>query len=140
MKKLFFSLLVITTLAIFNPVSAQWRLNAGIDLLRTPFFEPFPSVNIGAEVAYFITGSVAFTGGFEYWDKSDLFGGAAGVRWYPVNPVFLRMRGILASDPDLGLGIGYAIPLNSKWRIELMSDYYAVEAIFAIRFGMGVKF
>lgn len=139
MKK-FFAISVIIFVFAFSQANAQLRLNGGIDILKTPFFKPFPSVQVGLELAYFLTSSVAFTGGFEAWQKPEQFGGSLGLRFYPVNPVFMRMRGIISSDSDFSLGLGYAIPINRDWRVEIMSDYYIVNEDFAIRLGMGYKF
>jgi hypothetical protein len=140
MKK--FILIISLGLVLLSITSqAQWRLNAGIDLLKTEFFQEnnFPAIQLGLEAAYYVTSSVALTGGLEIWDKPDLFGGSLGVRFYPVNPIFLRFRGILAEDSDFSLGLGYALPLNKKWRLETMTDYYAVNKDFALRLGIGYR-
>lgn len=137
MKKIIFIMAIVLGLFATNESQAQWRLNAGVDLLKTPFFEPFPAIQVGMEMNYFIVNRVAFTGGFEYWQKPDLFGASVGARFYPISPVFIRMRGILAAESDFAIGFGYAIKLNRDWRLELMSDYFAVNQDFAIRFGIG---
>lgn len=140
MKKITFILIAFALLSS-GSAFAQWRINAGIDILKTEFFpNSFPDVQLGVEAAYFITGSVAMTGGIEIWDKpANQLGGSLGVRYYPVNPVFLRMRGILAQDSDFAIGLGYAIPISDKWRFETMADYYAVNSDFALRLGVGVR-
>lgn len=136
MKKLF--TIVILVLA-FNVMEskAQWRIAGGLDLLSTPFFENVPKYRFGVEANYFVASSFALTGGLEFIEK-DL-GGSVGLRYYPINPVFLRMRGILKDNSDLAIGMGYAIGLNSKWRLETMADYFAVSSGFAIRLGVAVK-
>ncbi|MGK7394494.1 MAG: hypothetical protein ACNS62_07965 [Candidatus Cyclobacteriaceae bacterium M3_2C_046] len=142
MKKLTFLVFTMICLSGGFKATAQWRLNGGIDLIKTPFFgDNWPSVNIGAEVAYFVTNSVGLTGGIEIWDEpANQLGGSLGVRWYPVNPVFFRMRGILSEESDFSLGLGYAIPLSRDWRLETMADYFAVNQDFAIRVGFGYRF
>lgn len=101
------------------------------------FFENVPKYIFGVEGQYFVANSFALTGGLEFIEK-DL-GGSFGLRYYPINPVFLRLRGILSADSDLGLGMGYAIPLGNQWRLETMADYFAVTSNFAFRVGFAVK-
>lgn len=136
MKKIF---ILISFIAIYSisESKAQWRLAAGIDVLSTPFFENIPKYRFGAEAQYFMANRFALTGGLEFIEK-DL-GGSAGFRFYPINPVFLRMRGILKDNSDLALGMGYAIGLNNNWRLETMADYFAVSSGFAMRVGLAVK-
>ncbi|SMG53213.1 hypothetical protein SAMN05661096_04060 [Marivirga sericea] len=136
MKKLVL-LLCFISLFTLSESKAQWRLAAGIDVLSTPFFENIPKYRFGAEAQYFVANRFALTGGLEFIEK-DL-GGSAGFRFYPINPVFLRMRGILKNNSDLALGMGYAIGLNSNWRLETMADYFAVSSGFAMRVGVAVK-
>ncbi|MGJ3234301.1 hypothetical protein [Marivirga sp.] len=136
MKK-FILLLSFMSLLAISELKAQWRLAAGIDVLSTPFFENIPKYRFGAEAQYFMANRFALTGGLEFIEK-DL-GGSAGFRFYPINPVFLRMRGILKENSDLALGMGYAIGLNNNWRLETMADYFAVSGGFAMRVGLAVK-
>ena len=136
MKKAILLLSAILFFAV-SESKAQWRLAAGVDLLSTPFFENVPKYRFGAEAQYFAANSLALTGGLEFIEK-DL-GGSLGLRYYPINPVFLRFRGILKADSDLALGMGYAIGLNSKWRLETMADYFAVSNGFALRLGVAVR-
>ncbi|WP_375579138.1 hypothetical protein ABWH96_19350 [Marivirga tractuosa] len=136
MKK-FILLFSLVSLFAVSESKAQWRLAAGIDVLSTPFFENIPKYRFGAEAQYFMANRFALTGGLEFIEK-DL-GGSAGFRFYPINPVFLRMRGILKDNSDLALGMGYAIGLNSNWRLETMADYFAVSSGFAMRVGLAVK-
>ncbi len=136
MKKLILLLSFMSLLAI-SESKAQWRLAVGIDVLSTPFFENIPKYRFGAEAQYFMANRFALTGGLEFIEK-DL-GGSAGFRFYPINPVFLRMRGILKENSDLALGMGYAIGLNNNWRLETMADYFAVSSGFAMRVGLAVK-
>jgi hypothetical protein len=136
MKKSLLFIAFITLISI-SESKAQWRLAAGIDVLSTPFFENIPKYRFGAEAQYFMANRFALTGGLEFIEK-DL-GGSAGFRFYPINPVFLRMRGILKDNSDLAIGMGYAIGLNNNWRLETMADYFAVSSGFAMRIGLAVK-
>ena len=136
MKKTLFLFGLISLLAI-SESKAQWRLAAGIDVLSTPFFENIPKYRFGVEAQYFMANRFALTGGLEFIEK-DL-GGSAGFRFYPINPVFLRMRGILKDNSDLALGMGYAIGMGNNWRLETMVDYFTVSSGFAVRVGLAVK-
>lgn len=136
MKKLFIIVILISTFNVLES-KAQWRIAGGIDLLSTPFFEAVPKYRFGVEANYFVASSFALTGGLEFIEK-DL-GGSLGFRYYPINPVFLRMRGILKDNSDLAIGMGYAIGLSSNWRLETMADYFAVSSGFAIRLGVAVR-
>ncbi len=136
MKKLFTIVILIMAFNVMES-KAQWRIAGGIDLLSTPFFENVPKYRFGVEANYFVASSFALTGGLEFIEK-DL-GGSVGLRYYPINPVFLRMRGILKDNSDFAIGMGYAIGLNSKWRLETMADYFAVSSGFAMRLGVAVK-
>ncbi|MFK7952736.1 MAG: hypothetical protein AB8B73_07790 [Ekhidna sp.] len=124
-------------MSIGYSAQSQWRLAGGVNLLTTPFFENVPKYQLGVEANYFMQSSFALTGGLEFIEKD--VAGSLGMRYYPIDPVFLRMRGILSADSDLALGMGYAIKLNKKWRVETMADYFAVSSNFAIRLGLGVS-
>lgn len=139
MNKILTTLTLFLLLNLFNVCEskAQWRLAGGIDLLSTPFFKNVPKYRFGVEANYFVANSFAITGGLEFIEKN--MAGSAGFRFYPINPVFIRMRGILKENSDLAIGMGYAIGLNSKWRLETMGDYFAVSSGFAMRLGVAVK-
>lgn len=136
MKKSLLIIIILVTVSI-TKAQAQWRIAGGLDLLSTPFFETVPKYRFGVEANYFVANSFALTGGLEFIEK-DL-AGSAGLRFYPINPVFLRLRAILNQNSDVALGMGYAIGLNSKWRVETMADYFAVSSGFALRLGLAVK-
>jgi len=139
MKKLF--CIILFLIAVGSTSSfAQWRLVGGVDMLKSPFFEDYPTLNMGFEVNYFAARSIALTGGIETWQKPDMpFGVALGARWYPLNPLFFRMRGILSSDSDFDLGLGYTLGLSRKWFLEISSDYYVINQDFALRLAIGVR-
>ncbi|MBK6265037.1 hypothetical protein JKA74_08305 [Marivirga sp. S37H4] len=136
MNKILAILFVFLFVNIFES-KAQWRLAGGIDLLSTPFFENVPKYRFGIEANYFVANKFAITGGLEFIEKN--MAGSAGFRFYPINPVFIRMRGILKDNSDLAIGMGYAIGLNRNWRLETMGDYFAVSSGFAMRVGLAVK-
>lgn len=132
--------LIIVFFVFFAGISAsqaQWRIAGGVNVLTTPFFENVPKYIFGVEGQYFTGNAFAITGGLEFIEK-DL-GGSFGLRYYPINPVFLRLRGILSAESDVGLGMGYAIALGNQWRLETMADYFAVNSDFAFRVGLAVK-
>lgn len=137
MKQIKLVLCLFIFLTMGYSAQSQWRVAGGINILTTPFFENVPKYRLGVEANYFMQSSFALTGGLEFIEKD--VAGSLGMRYYPINPVFLRMRGILSSDSDLALGMGYALKLNKKWRMETMADYFAVSSDFAIRLGLGLS-
>lgn len=140
MKKLFVVILFFVLVA-GSTGYAQVRLNGAVDILKTDFFNEFPNLNLGFEVNYFAARSIALTGGVEMWNKPDMpFGVALGARWYPINPLFFRLRGILSDNSDFDIGLGYTFGLSDKWYLEVISDYYVVNSDFALRMGLGVRF
>ena len=140
MKKIVFLVGLFSILSLTES-KAQWRLNAGVDLVKTPFFaENTPAIQLGLEASYFFARSFAFTGGLEIWEEPvDQFGVSLGLRAYPLDPIFLRMRGILASESDFNIGVGYIYPLSKQWALEIISDYYTTHQDFALRVGVGVS-
>lgn len=123
--------------AVSHKANSQLRLAGGINLLTTPFFENVPKYRMGAELNYFVQSAFAVTGGVEFIEKD--IAGQLGMRYYPIDPVFLRARGILSGNSDFALGMGYAVGINNKLVFETMADYFAVSSNFAIRIGLGVK-
>lgn len=137
MKKIVLLFGVFIALGLSQKVMAQTRLNVALDVLRTPFFNEV-SLNGGAELDYFLANRFALTGGFEYWQKEgDQFSGALGLRFYPINPVFIRFRGILNQNSGVNIGMGYALKLSRKLRMETIFDYYTPYDDFAVRIGLG---
>ena len=130
-------LVIIFVVAGATASQAQWRIAGGVNLLTTPFFENVPKYIFGVEGNYFMANAFALTGGLEFVEK-DL-GASLGFRYYPINPLILRFRGILSAHREAALGMGYAIALNRKWRVETMADYFAVNSDFAIRLGISVS-
>lgn len=121
---------------------AQLRLAAGADVLSnvsSGFFNNIPKFRVGLEAQYFLVSSFAITGGLESWTDGPNVLGTVGGRFYPINPVFIRVRGVLANNADFALGGGYAIRLSKNWRLEFMGDYYAVSRGLGVRIGTAVK-
>ncbi len=133
----FLSIVVFVVLFNLFESKAQWRIAGGIDFLSTPFFENVPKYRFGIEANYFANNKLALTGGLEFIEKN--MAGSAGFRYYPIHPVFIRMRGILKENSDLAIGMGYSIGLNRNWRLETMGDYFAVSSGFAMRIGLAVS-
>ncbi|MCG8374007.1 MAG: hypothetical protein MI700_10755 [Balneolales bacterium] len=114
--------------------SAQWTVGLGLDLLRNPYFEDVPRVQLGTEANYFFTDEVSGTVGLDFGDLGTA--GIIGGRYYFTNTVFGRVRGILAEDSDFALGAGIQRGLDSRWRIEGYGDFYTVDASLGIRVGI----
>jgi hypothetical protein len=119
---------------------AQFLLSAGMDLYKTDN-QGFGRKNqIGIEGNYFLTGSFTILGGVEFWSDGPTNQIAIGGRWYIVNPVYIKFRGLLSNSAEVSLGMGHSQPLDRNWRLDLGGDYYYNSKEFAFRLGLGYKF
>lgn len=137
MKKLLL-LLLFFILLYSQETQAQYLFTAQFDAYKTDNRDPFEFVDkaqFGVEVNYFLYDQLAMTGGLEIWTESVRF--VPGMRFYPINPVFLRFRPLLGKEIDYAFGVGYARKITDNWRVEAMTDYYFERSNLAIRFGVG---
>lgn len=91
---------------------------------------------LGFEGNYFLISKFAVTGGYEVWSNSPnhvVLGG----RFYPINPVFVRFRGLISNNADVSLGMGYSKGLTNSLRLEIGGDYFANAGDLALRVGLG---
>ncbi|MEK6476319.1 hypothetical protein WJR50_02255 [Catalinimonas sp. 4WD22] len=121
-----------------HEVNAQYLFTAQLDAYKTDNRDPFEFVDkaqFGLEFNYFLYEQLAATAGLEVWTESVRF--VPGMRFYPINPVFLRFRPLLGKEIDYAFGVGYARKITDNWRLEAMTDYYFERSNLAIRFGVG---
>jgi hypothetical protein len=117
---------------------AQFLFTAQFDAYKTDNRDPFEFVDkaqFGVEANYFLYDQLSATAGLEIWTDSFRF--VPGMRFYPIDPVFLRFRPLLGKEVDYAFGIGYARRITDNWRLEAMTDYYFERSNLAIRFGVG---
>ena len=85
-----FVLLFLDMTAGHAQTSRDLLLGVAFDLFKTDQISVASKVQAGAEVNYFIVRNISATGGIEIWtgtrDNSSLI---LGMRWYPVEPVFI---------------------------------------------------
>jgi len=111
-------------------------LSGGTDLARTDAPGVIRRYQLGAELNYFYLHSLSFLGGYEInYNRPNHV--ALGSRFYPIEPLFVRVRGLVGKESDVALGAGYSHNLTYRLRLEGMLDYYAVSNIFGLRVGIG---
>lgn len=136
MKKIFITLLL--ALIVQFSAKSQYLFNFGIDVYKTDNRNPVEFVDkaqFSFEFNYFLLTQLSFTSGVEYWtDRGISF--IPGMRFYPINPLFLRFRPMLGKEVDYSFGIGYARKITDLWRLEVMTDYYFERSNAALRIGV----
>ncbi len=137
MKKLLLITLLLITLHTLD-AQAQLLFTAQVDAYKTDNRDPFKFVDkaqFGVEANYFLYDQLAVTAGLEVWTESVRF--MPGMRFYPIDPIFLRFRPLLGKEVDYAFGVGYARKITNNWRVEAMTDYYFERSNLALRFGVG---
>ncbi|HLU89466.1 MAG TPA: hypothetical protein VKZ51_06490 [Cyclobacteriaceae bacterium] len=131
---LFFLIACVPGLA--QQAAGSYLLSSGIDLGRTDAPGVIRRYQWGAELNYFYLHSLSFTGGYEFnYNRPNHL--VLGSRFYPLEPVFIRVRGMLGRESDVALGAGYSYNLSYRFRLEGMLDYYAVSKVAGLRVGIG---
>lgn len=115
----------------------SFLISTGVDLIRTDLNKLLERAQFGAEINYFYLHQLSFSGGYEY-NINNPNQVTAGLRYYPLEPVFLRARALLGNGADLGLGAGYTYNLSYRMRLEGMTDYYVQRKAIGIRVGLAV--
>lgn len=116
--------------------AGSYLLSGGIDLGRTDAPGVIRRYQAAAELNYFHLHSLSLSGGYEFnYDRPNHV--TLGARFYPIEPVFIRARGLLGKNSDFALGAGYSHSLSYRFRLEGMLDYYAVSNVAGLRVGIG---
>lgn len=119
--------------------AGSYLLSGAIDLGRTDAPGVIRRYQAAAELNYFHLHSLSFSGGYEFnYDRSNHV--TLGSRFYPIEPVFIRARGLLGKNIDFALGAGYSYNLSYRFRLEGMLDYYTVSNVAGLRVGIGFLF
>ena len=128
-------LLINTAKLQAQQAGGSFLVSAGMDLIRTDLYKILERAQFGAEVNYFYRHHLSFSGGYEY-NINHPNQVTAGLRYYPLEPVFLRARALLGNGADLGLGAGYTYNLTYRLRLEGITDYYIQRKALGVRVGL----
>ena len=130
--------LLITTAHIqAQQAAGSFLVSTGMDLIRTDLYKVLERAQFGAEVNYFHLHHLSFSGGYEY-NINHPSQVSAGLRYYPLEPVFLRARALVGNGADMALGAGYTHNLTYRLRLEGITDYYFQHQALGIRIGVAV--
>ena len=117
----------------------SFLLGLGMDLYRTDNPGFAERSQIGLEGNYFFNSKFSGTFGLDFWsDRQTLvvFGG----RFYPVDPVFIKLRGLIGDDSDVSMGMGYTRGIGGNFSFEGGMDFYFDPGELGIRFGLTYLF
>lgn len=109
-------------------------IGGSLDLIKTDYQNFMDKGQIGLEGNYFVVRHFAASAGLELWTKNKS-SFMMGMRWYPHDHVFVRLRGLIGAN-DVSIGGGWVKPINEDWRFEAMGDFYVGSTEFAIRAGV----
>ncbi|WP_200975326.1 hypothetical protein [Echinicola sp. 20G] len=113
----------------------SYLVSGAFDLARTDAPGVIRRYQIGLETNYFHWYNISFSGGYEFnYNRPNQV--TLGGRYYPLEPAFIRMRGLIGKDSDLAFGAGYTLNLSYRVRLEGMVDYYAVSNVAGLRAGI----
>ncbi|AWW30924.1 hypothetical protein DN752_12735 [Echinicola strongylocentroti] len=115
----------------------SYLVSGGLDLARTDAPGVIKRYQIGLEANYFHWYNISFSGGYEFnYNRPNQV--TLGGRYYPLEPAFLRVRGLIGKDSDVAIGAGYTVNLSYRVRLEGMVDYYAVTNVAGLRAAIGI--
>ncbi|WP_209331008.1 hypothetical protein [Lunatimonas salinarum] len=112
-------------------------LSGALDLAKTDAPGVIRRYQIGFEGNYFYRHNLSFSGGYEF-NHSAANQVALGARFYPLEPLFIRGRGLLGSQSDFAAGAGYTYNISYRVRLEGMVDYYFATNVVGLRTGIGI--
>ena len=116
--------------------TGSFMTTGAFDLVKSDIINPVSKVQAGVDVNYFVARTFSVSGGIEIWtDPRNNSSLALGVRWYPLEPVFLRFRGLVGEN-EFGAGAGVVRRMDRTWRLEAMIDYFINESEIALRLGV----
>lgn len=112
-----------------------YLVSGSLDLVKTDLPGVIRRYQFGTELNYFHWYFLSFSGGYEFnYNRSNHV--TLGSRYYPADPVFIRVRGLVGKDSDLALGAGYSYNVTYRLRLEGMVDYYAISQVAGLRAGV----
>ncbi|HSI76191.1 MAG TPA: hypothetical protein VK957_09855, partial [Lunatimonas sp.] len=107
------------------------------DIVRTDVPGVIRRYQLGLEGNYFYRHNLSVSGGYEF-NYGQTNHVSLGGRYYPLEPLFVRARGLIGSNLDFALGAGYTHNISYRVRLEGMSDYYMVSNVVGFRIGVAV--
>lgn len=135
-------LIVIVLLLGFTKSYAQSTgsimIGGGLDLLKSDNKKIADKAQVGFEVNYFLLRNYSVTGGLEIWTQGNE-SLVLGMRWYPVENIFARFRGLIGNKSEVSLGAGYWRNIDDHWRFEGIADLY-FQGDIAFRAGVAYLF
>ncbi len=141
MSRIRFCIMIIGLLvggtAMAQQAETSILVSGAADLVRSDIPGVITRHQIGAEVNYFYLYNLSFSGGYEFnsaWGNQV----SVGSRFYPLESAFIRLRGLVGSQSDLALGLGYTHNISYRIRLEGMVDYYAITRMAGLRAGLGI--
>lgn len=112
-------------------------VSGAVDVVRTDVPGVIRRYQLGLEGNYFYRHNLSLSGGYEF-----NFGQAnhvtLGGRYYPLEPLFIRARGLIGSNSGFAVGAGYTHNISYRVRLEGISDYYLVSKVVGFRVGVGI--
>jgi hypothetical protein len=132
MRNKLITLLLMTTVAYAHAQSSgTFIISAGGDFIKTDIRNFADKAQIGAELNYYLLRNFTVSGGFEFWSagRESL---VLGMRFYPHPNIFTRFRGLIGAN-QVALGGGYSYPINKKFKLDGIGDFYFDSSEFAFR-------
>lgn len=112
-------------------------VSSAIDVVRTDVPGVIRRYQAGVEGNYFYRNNLSVSGGYEF-NYGQTNHVTLGGRYYPLESIFIRARGLLGSASDFALGAGYTHNIGYRFRLEGMSDYYMVSNVVGFRVGIAI--
>lgn len=140
MKQLYIVLAVVVFSMAGYETQAQFMLSAGMDIYKTDHDGFGEKTQIGIEGNYFLTRSFTVLGGIEFWSAGPSSQIIFGSRWYIVDQVYLKFRGLMSHTADVSLGMGHSQAFSRNWRFDIGGDYFYNSKEMAFRLGLGYVF
>ncbi|HOX83563.1 MAG TPA: hypothetical protein PLJ60_13560 [Chryseolinea sp.] len=131
-RYLFFLILIFSTSFSYAQIAKDILVGGSFDLIKTGNEGFMKKVQMGVEGNYFLTRNFTASAGVDFW-TGDHISLVLGGRWYPVENVFIRARGLIGEN-DFSVGGGWSKPFGEHWKFEAMGDFY-FKIDFAIRVG-----
>jgi hypothetical protein len=132
-RSLLFLIFILASLPLSAQIANDIVVGGGFDLIKTDNDGFVKKAQFGIEGNYFLTRKFTASAGFDFW-TGDHVSLVLGGRWYPVDNVFVRARGLIGEN-DLAIGGGWAKPITENWHFEAMGDFY-FKVDFSIRVGV----
>ncbi len=114
-------------------IARDFMIAGHADLIKSDNDGFFEKIQSGIEVHFFVSRKFTVTAGGEFWTQNETLSLVTGVRWYPIDEAFVRLRGLIGANV-ISVGGGWAKPLNESWKFEAIGDVYSGGNI-AIRAG-----